>query len=99
MHKIIWRKLSSILPGSRPVILRPAHPVKKVRSFDKRKLGSKPKTIEGKNTMCGIAGIIDLLGNGRARRNRQKMAQALVHRGPDEEGFFGDPGWHWPRAG
>lgn len=39
--------------------------------------------------MCGIAGIVDLRGNtpvpsGRLRR----MADAMVHRGPDDEGYF-----------
>jgi asparagine synthase (glutamine-hydrolysing) len=44
--------------------------------------------------MCGIAGIIDLSGNRRpvpAARIRA-MAQALVHRGPDEDGFLEQPG-------
>jgi len=39
--------------------------------------------------MCGIAGIVDLRGHrpvpaGRLRR----MADAMVHRGPDDEGYF-----------
>ena len=39
--------------------------------------------------MCGIAGIVDLagnrdIGNGIIR----KMTQAIIHRGPDEEGYF-----------
>jgi len=43
--------------------------------------------------MCGIAGILDLAGdraiaNGIVRR----MTQAIVHRGPDEEGYFQRPG-------
>ena len=29
----------------------------------------------------------------------QRMAQALIHRGPDEEGFLIGPGWRWRRAG
>jgi asparagine synthase (glutamine-hydrolysing) len=43
--------------------------------------------------MCGIAGILDLAGN-RAVANGiiQKMTQALIHRGPDEEGYFQRPG-------
>src|SRR5437588_10037985 len=43
--------------------------------------------------MCGIAGGIDLSGErpfpaGALRR----MAAALVHRGPDEDGFLEQPG-------
>ncbi len=43
--------------------------------------------------MCGIAGIIDLAGqrpvpDGAIRR----MARALLHRGPDEEGYLVRPG-------
>src|SRR5437764_3499712 len=43
--------------------------------------------------MCGMAGLIDLSGRrplpeGALRR----MAQALVHRGPDEDGFLERPG-------
>ena len=43
--------------------------------------------------MCGIAGIVDLAGN-RAIANGivQRMAQAIIHRGPDEEGYFQRPG-------
>ena len=43
--------------------------------------------------MCGIAGILDLAGK-RAIANGivQKMTQALIHRGPDEEGYFQGPG-------
>src|SRR5271168_1314971 len=44
--------------------------------------------------MCGIAGIIDLSGGRRpvpAERIRA-MAQALFHRGPDEDGFLERPG-------
>ncbi len=43
--------------------------------------------------MCGIAGIISLNGpapiDGQVVRN---MARAIVHRGPDEDGFFQRPG-------
>jgi asparagine synthase (glutamine-hydrolysing) len=39
--------------------------------------------------MCGIAGLIDLCGQRRfAARTLQRMADAIVHRGPDEEGFY-----------
>jgi asparagine synthase (glutamine-hydrolysing) len=43
--------------------------------------------------MCGIAGIIDLAGQRSVPEGTvQRMALALVHRGPDEEGFFVRPG-------
>ena len=39
--------------------------------------------------MCGVAGILDLAGQRTVPEGIAKaMAQALVHRGPDEEGFF-----------
>src|SRR5437773_8361413 len=47
----------------------------------------------GENFMCGIAGIIDLAGQRSVPEGTvQRMARALVHRGPDEEGFFVRPG-------
>jgi asparagine synthase (glutamine-hydrolysing) len=44
--------------------------------------------------MCGIAGIIDLTGDGRPVPEGaiQRMARAILHRGPDEEGHFSRPG-------
>jgi asparagine synthase (glutamine-hydrolysing) len=43
--------------------------------------------------MCGIAGIIDLAGQRPVSEGTiQRMARALVHRGPDEEGFLVRPG-------
>ena len=43
--------------------------------------------------MCGIAGIIDLAGRRSAPGGVvQRMARALTHRGPDEEGFLERPG-------
>lgn len=43
--------------------------------------------------MCGIAGIIDLSGRRPIPRERiRAMAQALWHRGPDEDGFLELPG-------
>ena len=46
--------------------------------------------------MCGIAGMIDL--SGRKRRAPagavERMAAAIVHRGPDEGGFLERPGLH-----
>ncbi|MFO0808656.1 MAG: asparagine synthase (glutamine-hydrolyzing) [Gemmataceae bacterium] len=39
--------------------------------------------------MCGIAGIVDLAGQTPAPRAAlDAMAQAIVHRGPDEDGFL-----------
>src|SRR4029453_17756868 len=43
--------------------------------------------------MCGIAGIIDGAGKRRVPEGGiQRMARALLHRGPDEEGFLIRPG-------
>src|SRR5947209_2553748 len=44
--------------------------------------------------MCGIAGIIDLTGDRRPVPGGaiQAMAAAIVHRGPDEDGFLELPG-------
>src|SRR4029077_18514258 len=43
--------------------------------------------------MCGIAGIVDLAGQRPVLKGTiQRMARALVHRGPDEEGFLVRPG-------
>ena len=46
--------------------------------------------------MCGIAGIIDLSGQRRpiAREAIEAMAHAIVHRGPDEDGFLERSGLH-----
>jgi asparagine synthase (glutamine-hydrolysing) len=43
--------------------------------------------------MCGIAGIIDLVGRRPIPETTiRRMSRALVHRGPDEEGFLIRPG-------
>src|SRR6478736_3144039 len=43
--------------------------------------------------MCGIAGMIDLSGRRSAPRGVvAAMARAIVHRGPDEDGFYTDDG-------
>src|SRR3984893_17848423 len=43
--------------------------------------------------MCGIAGGLDLAGLRMVPEGIvQRMPQALVHRGPDEEGFLHRPG-------
>ena len=39
--------------------------------------------------LCGIAGIVDLTGRRAVSEEVVgKMVSAIVHRGPDEEGFF-----------
>ena len=43
--------------------------------------------------MCGIAGIIDLTGKRQPETGVvRRMADALVHRGPDEDGYLFRPG-------
>jgi asparagine synthase (glutamine-hydrolysing) len=43
--------------------------------------------------MCGIAGVVDLRGSRPLPRHVvEAMAQAIVHRGPDEDGFLEQPG-------
>jgi asparagine synthase (glutamine-hydrolysing) len=43
--------------------------------------------------MCGLAGIIDLRGQRRPDRSTLgRMAAALMHRGPDDDGFLVAPG-------
>jgi asparagine synthase (glutamine-hydrolysing) len=43
--------------------------------------------------MCGIAGVIDLKGRRQPdRETLQRMADALLHRGPDDDGFLVAPG-------
>jgi asparagine synthase (glutamine-hydrolysing) len=43
--------------------------------------------------MCGIAGMIDLVGQRPVPDGSvQRMSRALLHRGPDEEGFLIRPG-------
>ena len=46
--------------------------------------------------MCGIAGMIDLNGGRRMapRGAVARMAQAIIHRGPDEDGYLDQPGAH-----
>ena len=42
--------------------------------------------------MCGIAGIIDLTGRNLAPTGVvRRMADAIIHRGPDEEGYLDEP--------
>ena len=43
--------------------------------------------------MCGLAGVIDLKGGSEPDRAQvQRMAAALLHRGPDDAGFLFAPG-------
>src|SRR5271155_2875149 len=43
--------------------------------------------------MCGVAGIIDLLESRTVPDEIvHRMTQAIIHRGPDEEGYFQRPG-------
>lgn len=41
--------------------------------------------------MCGITGWLYTPGRAPAPESLKKMAQAIRHRGPDDEGFFCDP--------
>jgi asparagine synthase (glutamine-hydrolysing) len=42
--------------------------------------------------MCGIAGVIDLSGRRTAPPPvLRRMADALIHRGPDDDGYFNSP--------
>src|SRR5438445_518126 len=43
----------------------------------------------GGGTMCGIAGAVDLAGNRLlSGETLHAMADAILHRGPDEDGYF-----------
>jgi asparagine synthase (glutamine-hydrolysing) len=42
--------------------------------------------------MCGIAGIVDTAGGRVEARTVRRMCDAIVHRGPDEEGLFAKDG-------
>lgn len=46
--------------------------------------------------MCGIAGMIDLSADRRPAPDGvvPRMAAAILHRGPDEDGFLRRPGFH-----
>jgi asparagine synthase (glutamine-hydrolysing) len=41
--------------------------------------------------MCGIAGIVSLDGNPVLEREIRDMCAAIVHRGPDDDGFYCTP--------
>lgn len=38
--------------------------------------------------MCGIAGIFSFRGNAPSEDRARSMARSIVHRGPDDEGYF-----------
>ena len=40
--------------------------------------------------MCGIAGIVRWDGRPPAIEDVQAMCDVMVHRGPDDEGYYGD---------
>lgn len=43
--------------------------------------------------MCGIAGIVDLIGSRAIDpANVRRMAETIFHRGPDDDGYFFRPG-------
>jgi len=42
--------------------------------------------------MCGIVGIVDLKGRKQEREIIKSMADQIIHRGPDDEGFFVENG-------
>ncbi len=49
--------------------------------------------------MCGIAGVMNLAGRRTVPEGVvERMARALIHRGPDEEGFFVGLGLRWHRV-
>src|SRR4051794_6289474 len=49
--------------------------------------------IRGAERMCGLAGVVALAGRGRvAAPAVHAMADALSHRGPDDDGFLEEPG-------
>ena len=43
-----------------------------------------------KNSMCGIAGILNLNREPVGQRQIKAMTDSIAHRGPDGEGYFGD---------
>lgn len=40
--------------------------------------------------MCGIVGILNFNSNGISKKTLKKMTDSLIHRGPDEEGYYID---------
>jgi len=47
--------------------------------------------------MCGIAGIVDFTGRQVERSRVKAMCEALVHRGPDDEGIYESKASEGPR--
>ena len=68
-------------------------PVSGCRNQSQRSRPLPSDTLQYWSSMCGIAGIVDLAGNASdAGGRRRRMTQAIIHRGPDEEGYFRRPG-------
>ena len=44
--------------------------------------------------MCGIAGMVAREGETTAADQVRRMTDTIVHRGPDDEGFWRDPQGH-----
>ena len=42
--------------------------------------------------MCGIAGLLDASGKEPSRDELKQMTEVIVHRGPNDSGFFTEPG-------
>src|SRR5919199_1891693 len=58
-------------------------------------LGRRESWVREGGLMCGIAGMFDLSGERAAPIEVvPAMARAIVHRGPDEDGFLERPGLH-----
>ena len=41
--------------------------------------------------MCGIAGLLSLGGKPVSQEEVQAMCDAMVHRGPNDEGYYAAP--------
>jgi len=68
-----------------------AKPVYAAKKIQNTVASSADAEVEG--AMCGIAGIIDLTQQRTVPQELVRaMARAIVHRGPDEEGFHFRPG-------
>ena len=50
----------------------------------------RPRASGEPEAMCGIAGIVNARGQPVSRPELQPMCDAMVHRGPDDEGIFVD---------
>ena len=43
-----------------------------------------------KKTMCGFVGFIDKLNKEEKQKSIKLMADRIIHRGPDQEGYYVD---------